>query len=201
LHETAEWAGEHHTQHVTSLPTPREIIHQGLWADWKSPIEKLKNINSELQSNTDSGGGGGTLNLTQRMGVDQGAKLSALNSQWANMYAKQQRLKAGSGWQANLPEEPLTPSRDCKKHKSWERGWGNRPTPKSRAGDGSWSWTLGQRAAFKTELPHLAGVVADQTELQLKGNAVAAWWKQQLWPLCSDHSAWAGSLTSPHNSN
>jgi hypothetical protein len=28
---------------------------------------------------------------------------------------------------------------------------------------------LGQRAAFQTELPHLAGGGADQTELQLKG--------------------------------
>jgi hypothetical protein len=30
-------------------------------------------------------------------------------------------------------------------------------------------------AVFKTELPHIAGGVADQTELQLKGNAAAAW--------------------------
>jgi hypothetical protein len=31
------------------------------------------------------------------------------------------------------------------------------------------------RAAFKTELPHLAGGEADQTELQLKGNTAATW--------------------------
>jgi hypothetical protein len=33
---------------------------------------------------------------------------------------------------------------------------------------------LGQKAVFKTELPHLDGEGADQTELQLKGNAAAA---------------------------
>jgi hypothetical protein len=32
-----------------------------------------------------------------------------------------------------------------------------------------------QRAVFKTEFMHLAGGGADQTELQLKGNADAAW--------------------------
>jgi hypothetical protein len=34
---------------------------------------------------------------------------------------------------------------------------------------------VGQRAAFKTELPHLVGGVADQTELELKGNTATAW--------------------------
>jgi hypothetical protein len=34
---------------------------------------------------------------------------------------------------------------------------------------------IGQRAVFKTELPHLAGGGADQTELQLKENAVPTW--------------------------
>jgi hypothetical protein len=34
---------------------------------------------------------------------------------------------------------------------------------------------VGQRSAFKTELPHLAGGGANQTELQLKGNTAAAW--------------------------
>jgi hypothetical protein len=34
---------------------------------------------------------------------------------------------------------------------------------------------VGQRAAFKTELPHLAGEGADQTELKLKGNTSATW--------------------------
>jgi hypothetical protein len=28
-------------------------------------------------------------------------------------------------------------------------------------------------------LPHLAGGGADKTELQLKGNEAATWWKQQ----------------------
>jgi hypothetical protein len=34
---------------------------------------------------------------------------------------------------------------------------------------------MGQRAVFKIELPHLAGGRADQTKLQLKGNAAATW--------------------------
>jgi hypothetical protein len=33
---------------------------------------------------------------------------------------------------------------------------------------------VGQRAVFKTELPHLARGVADRTELQLKSNTAAA---------------------------
>jgi hypothetical protein len=35
--------------------------------------------------------------------------------------------------------------------------------------------SLEQRAVFKTELPGLAEVGDDQSELQLKGNAAAAW--------------------------
>jgi hypothetical protein len=34
---------------------------------------------------------------------------------------------------------------------------------------------IGQRAPFKTELLHLAGGRIDQTELHIKGKAVAAW--------------------------
>jgi hypothetical protein len=34
---------------------------------------------------------------------------------------------------------------------------------------------MGQRAAFKSELLHLAGGGADQTELQLKDKAATAW--------------------------
>jgi hypothetical protein len=34
---------------------------------------------------------------------------------------------------------------------------------------------VGQRVEFKTELVHLAGGGADQTELPLKGNTVATW--------------------------
>jgi hypothetical protein len=33
---------------------------------------------------------------------------------------------------------------------------------------------IGESTAFKTELPHLAGEGADQTELQLKDNTAAA---------------------------
>jgi hypothetical protein len=38
---------------------------------------------------------------------------------------------------------------------------------------------VGLRAVFKTELYHLAGGGADEPELQLYGNATAAWQKQQ----------------------
>jgi hypothetical protein len=43
---------------------------------------------------------------------------------------------------------------------------------------------LGHRAVFKTKLTHLVGGGADKTELQLKNNTAAIWWKQQLWPPC-----------------
>jgi hypothetical protein len=42
-------------------------------------------------------------------------------------------------------------------------------------------------------LPHLARGGANQTELQLKDNTAAAWWKQQLWPPCM---SWQNYLTS-----
>jgi hypothetical protein len=34
---------------------------------------------------------------------------------------------------------------------------------------------MGDRAALKTELPHLTGGETDQTELSLKSNAAATW--------------------------
>jgi hypothetical protein len=34
---------------------------------------------------------------------------------------------------------------------------------------------LGQKAAYKTELTHLAGGGANETELKLKGNPAVAW--------------------------
>jgi hypothetical protein len=61
---------------------------------------------------------------------------------------KAQRLKVGVEQQANLPKQG--------------RG-------------GSQSQSLGQRAAFKTELPFLAMGGADQRELQRKGITAAAW--------------------------
>jgi hypothetical protein len=96
----------------------------------------------------------------------------------------------------NYPPRGATPpalSRDQEKHKDWEQGWDDRPTSQSGAGGGSWSWSLQQSTAFKTELPHFAGEGADQTELQLKCNTAAACWKQQLWPPCM---SWQSYFTS-----
>jgi hypothetical protein len=98
-------------------PLSRKIIQHNPWADW-APTTKLKNINSELWSNTNSRGGGGMLNLPQRMKVGQEAKLSVPNSQWMNASkamkaesrtgATSQPPKSGQVW---IPE--LT---------SWDRG-------------------------------------------------------------------------------
>jgi hypothetical protein len=63
----------------------------------------------------------------------------------------------------------------------------------NRAGGGFWSWSLGQRAAFKSEFPHLAGGATNQTQLLLKDNTAVPWWKQQLWPPCM---SWLSYLTS-----
>jgi hypothetical protein len=65
------------------------------------------------------------------------------------MQIKQQRLRAGDGATSQPPKagQVVDPSADL----------------------------MGQRAVFKTELPHLPGGGAEQTELQLKGNAAAAW--------------------------
>jgi hypothetical protein len=86
--------------------------------------------------------------------VGLGVELSMPISQWCTI--KQWRLRMGAGRQAYLP---------------------------SQGKGGSQSWSLGQRAAFTTELPHLAGGGADQTEMQLKGNT-AATCRKQLWPPC-----------------
>jgi hypothetical protein len=122
-----------------------------------------------------------------------------LNSQGQTVceltWVKYQRLRAGSGWQANLPKELLAPRRDWEKHKGWAWGGvgGDRPTSQSRAGGRSWSQSLGRKAPFKTQLPHLAGGGPDQTGLQVRGNTAAAKWKQQLWPPFMN---WQSHLTS-----
>jgi hypothetical protein len=55
--------------------------------------------------------------------------------------------------------------------------WGADKTGSHKAGQvvDSRDDLVGQRAVFKTELPHLVVGRADQIELQLKGNAAAAW--------------------------
>jgi hypothetical protein len=76
-------------------------------------------------------------------------------SKW--MQEKQQRLTAGVRWQANLPEDPLAPSRNMESHKCWDQEWDEKPTSQSKAYGGSQSRSLGQGEAFKTELPTLLG--------------------------------------------
>jgi hypothetical protein len=94
------------------------------------PQAKLKNLNSGLQSNTDSGSGVGMLNLPRRTGVEQGANLSAPNSQWSNMCAhKAAKAEIGSRVTSQPPRgaahtQPPGPSRDQKRHKDWEQEWG-----------------------------------------------------------------------------
>jgi hypothetical protein len=63
-----------------------------------------------------------------------------------------------------------------KSKKGWEWVWGDKPT--SRAGQvlDPGAALLGQRAVLKTELPHLTGGGANQTELYLEGKASATWW-------------------------
>jgi hypothetical protein len=50
------------------------------------------------------------------MGMGQGAKLSALNTQ--GLMHKAAKAESRAGWQANCPEELLAPSRYREKHKS-----------------------------------------------------------------------------------
>jgi hypothetical protein len=54
-------------------------------------------------------------------------------------------------------------------------GEGDEPTSKPRQGVYPRTDLRGQRAAFKTELLHLAGGEDDKTKLQLKCNTVATW--------------------------
>jgi hypothetical protein len=87
------------------------------------PTTKLKTINSELLSNTDSECGGGMLNLPQRtlsakLSVNEHGKSNKCWEQgWSNKLSSQncwtstkqrsgevQRLRAGVGQQANLPK-------------------------------------------------------------------------------------------------
>jgi hypothetical protein len=99
----------------------------------------------------------------------------------------------GTGWQANFPEEPLAPSRDWEKQKGWVGVGATGQSPKAGQVVDPGSDLLEQKTVFKTELPHLARGGANQTELQLKDNTAAAWWKQQLWPPCM---SWQNYLTS-----
>jgi hypothetical protein len=82
------------------------------------------------------------LNLLQRMGVGQGAKLSAPLSEHMQL-KQQQRLKVGAEWQANLPQEPAALSRGWERHKVWEQGWSDRPTSQRGASGRSLNWSCG----------------------------------------------------------
>jgi hypothetical protein len=101
VRETAEGLGEHHAPHAAPLPTlppqPWEnntAQPMGRLNEPSSPA-KLKIINTELYSNTAIRGGGGMLNPPQRMGMGQGAKLSALNTQGLMHKAAKAESRAG----------------------------------------------------------------------------------------------------------
>jgi hypothetical protein len=137
---------------------------------WLKPLPaKLKAINSELESNTDIG-------------------------RW------EVECRTHSGKWRRGKEPFLTAELSC-------QGCGNELSPQrwtlikdkrgiltsqSRGEGGFQSWYLGQRAALKTELPHLAGGGADLSDLQLKNAPAAVCWKQ-LWPHCL---RWQSYLTS-----
>jgi hypothetical protein len=133
-------------------PLPGNIIQHSHWEDWIPLPTKLKSINSELYSNTNSGGGGGMLNLHWRIGVGQ-----EVNSQWTNA-GKTTKLRVGVRRQAKLPEEPLAPSRDQERHKVWEQGWGNRPTSQSGAGVGLQDWSHGTEVSIQNRIASPWGV-------------------------------------------
>jgi hypothetical protein len=71
-----------------------------------------------------------------------------------------------------------------KSNKGREQGCGKKPSSKIGPVIYPWAGLVGVREVLKIELPHLAWGRDDQTELQLQGNAAAAWWKQELWPPC-----------------
>jgi hypothetical protein len=160
MHKWAESTGEHHTPLMTPLPTPQNTNQCNSWQ-----TEPLKQ-NYKLQSNTNICGGW-MLNLPQRKGAWQGAKLSVPNSQWTNT-GKAGKVESRVRVTSHLPKQ-------------------SRVDPRADL--------LDQRAAFKTERPHVAGGGADQrcnwriTHLPASENN------------SSDHPAWTGRLTSPHNFN
>jgi hypothetical protein len=65
------------------------------------------------------------------------------------MQANQQRLRDGVGWQANLPQELLAPSRGQERHKDWEWGWGDRPTSERGVGGRFLSWSWGTESSIE----------------------------------------------------
>jgi hypothetical protein len=115
------------------------------------------------------------------------ARNQAFSTELSVTYYK--AAKAEGGNRLNCLEEPSAPRRYRERHK----GCKSRATnSQSRAGGRSQNWSLEQRAAFKTELPHLAKGGAEQTELQLKNNTVVTCWKQSCPPCMS----WQSYLTS-----
>jgi hypothetical protein len=81
------------------------------------------------------------------------------------MLHKTAKVESISRLISQLPREA-----DIRKDIKAKRG---KLTFQSRAGDETQRLSLGQRAAFKTEVPHLAGKGADQTKLQLNTTATA----------------------------
>jgi hypothetical protein len=107
-------------------------------------------LSNKTKSNTDCGGEDGMLTCPR----EDGARSRSLSTK-------------------------LSINEHRKRNKGWERRWGDKPTSQSGAGGRSQSCSRGTEGSIQNWIspPCLGGV--DQTELQLKGNTVAAWWKQQ----------------------
>jgi hypothetical protein len=99
LHETACWTNRWASP--TSLPIPWENNPVQPLGRLNPTTAKLKNLISELKSNTNSVGGGGTLNLPWRMGLGPGAEFSAPNSQWNA--GKAAKAESGDGITSQTP--------------------------------------------------------------------------------------------------
>jgi hypothetical protein len=124
-----------------------------------SPITKLKNISSELQSNSHNLGGVECWTCLFERGWGK-----ETNSQWTKP-GKVTNVESGDGAISQLPRvAQLALSRGEARHKGWEWVWGNKPTSQSRAGVDPWAGLMRLRAGLKTELSHLAGGGANQTE-------------------------------------
>jgi hypothetical protein len=62
-----------------------------------------------------------------------------------------------------------------KRYKGCDQGWGKKPTSQAGQVTDPGADLVGQMAVFQTELSHLTREGANQTQLQVKGNAAATW--------------------------
>jgi hypothetical protein len=101
LCEPPEGTDEHHAP--CAIPLPTSGIKSSTAPGQTEPhTTKLKIINRKLQSNTNSGGGGGMLNLPQRMGWGK-----ELNSQWRYV-GKATKAESRSGETSQSSREPAS---------------------------------------------------------------------------------------------